>query len=148
MCTRKRKSDTRPLQRRSCTQNSPSSDRTEGGKEVENRIEEKVVLLALHACSLAVRPKRELKGVVCAHILFLSFALVSSSFYIERYECFLLFFFFFVFYYSLSFIYIYLSIFLSIFFSSCISSSWTRAHSRNYITYTSMFQIEKRCVNQ
>jgi len=110
MCTRKRKSDTRPRQRRSCTQNSPSSDRREGGKEVERRIEEKVVLLALHAYFLAVRPKRELKGVVCARTLFLSFILVSSSFYIERCECFLLFFFFFsfVFYYSLSSTLIYL----------------------------------------
>ena len=53
----------------------------------EKRIEEKVGLVALHACSLTVRPKEELKGVVCTLFRFVSFALVS--FYIERYECFL-----------------------------------------------------------
>jgi hypothetical protein len=91
MCTIRRKCDTRPLQRRSCAQNSPSSDSREGGKEVEKRIEEKVGLLALHAYSLTVRPKRELKGVAYALIPFFSFAFVSLSFYIERCECFLLF---------------------------------------------------------
>jgi hypothetical protein len=96
-----------------------------GGKEVEKRIEEKVVLLALHACSLTVRPKRELKGVVCSRALFFSFALISASYYRERErercECFLLFLLlricrllFFVVYIDLS---IYLSIFLSFFFS-------------------------------
>jgi hypothetical protein len=143
MCTRKRKSDTRPLQRRSCTQNSPSSDRREGGKEVEKRIEEKVVLLALHAYFLAVRPKRELKGVVCARVLLLSFTLVSSSFYIERCECFLLFFFFFfsfVFYYSLSSTLIYLFSICFFFFMYFFILD-THTHSHTYITYTSMFQI-------
>jgi len=72
--------------------------------------------------SLTVRSKRELKGVVCSRALFLSFALVSSLFSIERCECvfsffhflslslsfLFFFFFFFVVYYSMSSTIIYL----------------------------------------
>jgi hypothetical protein len=147
MCTRKRKSDTRPLQRRSCTQNSPSSDRREGGKEVEKRIEEKVVLLALHAYFLAVRPKRELKGVVCARVLLLSFTLVSSSFYIERCECFLLFFFLLFLRLLLFFvIYIDLSIFY-LFFFLYVFLHLRHAHTLTYIhnIYQYVSNLKKMC---
>lgn len=91
MHMRRRKSDTRPRQRRSCAHKilHHQTEGRESEREVEKRIEEKVGLVALHALFLTVRPKEELKGVVCTLFRFVSFALVSSSFYIDRYECFL-----------------------------------------------------------
>ena len=88
--------------------------------------------------SLTVRSKRELKGVVCSRALFLSFALVSSLFSIERCECVFSFFhflslspfFLFLFFRRLLFYVVYNH--LSSFFFSIISLLETCARTHKY----------------